>query len=144
MSPRDRPPTGDRPVGRAAAYQSRSGTAGQSTVELALVLPVLAIAALAVVQVARVAADRVAIEHAAGAAARQAAVTPDPSAVVAHTARAAPDLDPARLVVELGPERVRGSLVEVRVRYRSPTDVPLVGRLVGDVELVTTAVVRIE
>ena len=30
------------------------------------------------------------------------------------------------------------------VRYRSPTDVPLVGRLVGDVTLRATAVMRPE
>ncbi len=107
-------------------------------------LPVLAIAALGVVQVARVAGDRVTIEHAARAAARQAAITPDPGTVAAHTVAASPDLDPARLTVELGAERSRGSLVAVRVRYRSPTDVAIVGRLVGDVELSTTAVVRIE
>ncbi len=109
-----------------------------------MILPVLVVAVLAVVQVARVAADRVAVEHTAREAARRAALDPDPARVRAHAARASPDLDPTRLVIELGPERGRGQLVGVRVRYRSPTAVPLVGRLVGDVELTTSVVVQLE
>ena len=116
----------------------------QSTAELALVLPVLVLGALLVAQVARVAADHLVLHHAVREAARRAALEPDPGPVAAAAARAAPGLDPTRLTVALGPERARGELVEVRLAYRSPTRVPVVGRLVGDVELSTVAVVRIE
>jgi hypothetical protein len=37
-----------------------------------------------------------------------------------------------------------GSRVEVQVRYRSATDLPLVGPLVGDVELSGSASMRVE
>ena len=109
-----------------------------------MALPLLVIGALAVVQVARVAADQVAVHHAAREAARHAALMPERSAVTDRAIRAAPDLDPARLRVMLGPERERGSLLRVRVVYRSPTTVPLVGRLIGDVEVEASAVVRLE
>jgi hypothetical protein len=108
------------------------------------VLPVLVLGALLVVQVARVAADHLAVHHALREAARRAAVEPDRGAVTAAAVGAAPGLDPTRLTVELGPERARGDLVSVRVGYRSPTGVPVVGRLVGDIDLAATAVVRIE
>lgn len=109
-----------------------------------MVLPILAIAVLVVIQVARVASDQIVLHHAAREAARQASFAPDPAVLTERAARSAPDLEPSRLRVDLGPQRSRGSLVEVRVVYRSPTDVPLVGRLIGDVELNATAVVRLE
>lgn len=117
---------------------------GQSTVELVAVLPILVLGVLIVAQVARVAGDHVALHHATREAARQAALGPDPE-MVAEAARAAsPNLSAERVQVELGPERQRGQLIEIRVTYRSPTDVVLIGRLVGDVELSATAVVVIE
>ncbi len=125
--------------------RSRLGAAaGQSTVELALVLPLLAIGLLAVIQVARVAGDQVATHHAVREAARVAAVDPDPVALTARVVEAAPQLEPDRLQVQLGPERTRGQLVRVEVRYRSPTEVPIVGRFVDDVQIRATAVVRLE
>ena len=51
---------------------------GQATVELALALPLVCLLLLAVLQVAVVARDRLAVEHAARAAARAAAVSADP------------------------------------------------------------------
>ena len=101
---------------------------GQATVELALLLPLLALVTLAVVQVGLVARDRVALTHVAREAARAAVVDPSPGRVRAAAVRAS-SLDPRRLRVV-----VRGDVdVTVEVTYRSPTDVPLIGRLVGDV-----------
>jgi len=101
---------------------------GQATVELALLLPLLALVTLAVVQVGAVARDRVALTHVAREAARAAVVDPSPAAVRAAAVRAS-SLDPARLRVVLR----GGDEVTVVVTYRSATDVPLIGRLVGDV-----------
>ncbi len=134
-------------AGAASAGSGRSrsaSAAGQSTVELALVLPLLAIGLLAVIQVARVAGDQVASHHAVREAARMAAVDPDPVALTARVVEATPQLEPDRLLVELGPERTRGQLVQVVVRYRSPTEADIVGRFVDDVEIRATAVVRLE
>ncbi len=129
---------------RSTGRSPLASAAGQSTVELALVLPLLAIGLLAVIQVARVAGDQVASHHAVREAARAAAVDPDPVTLTATVAEAVPQLEADRLTVELGPQRARGQLLEVVVRYRSPTEVPIVGRFVDDVELRATAVVRLE
>ena len=120
-----------------------AGEGGQSTVELALALPLVALSMLLVVQIGLVVRDDVLVNHAAREAARAAAVSRDPAAA-ARAGRAAGPLDPGRLHVEVdrpgSPERS----VRVRVRYRSPTDVPLVGLLLPDLDLSATAVMADE
>jgi hypothetical protein len=116
---------------------------GQAAVELALVLPLVVAMALAVVQVALVARDQILVTHAAREGAREAAVEAD-AALVRDAVLAGSRLDAARLTVEVGPRGAPGGRVEVAVRYRSPTDVPLVGPLVGDVTLGDRAIMRVE
>ena len=104
--------------------------AGQAAVELALALPVVVALTLGLVQVLAVAADQLAVELAAREGARAAAVAADPSAAAADAASAAVPLDP------LGVSAVTGAgRVTVTVTYTSRTDVPLIGGLIGDVEL---------
>jgi Flp pilus assembly protein TadG len=116
---------------------------GQATVELALCLPVLALLALVVLQVAVVVRDQVLVTHAAREAARQTAVTADLGAV-RQAAEASGHLDPDRLAVTVRDRGRPGSRATVEVRYRAPTALPIVGRLVGDVELRANAAIRIE
>lgn len=111
--------------------------------ELVLVLPVILGLLLAVAQIGVVAYDRVVLGHVARAAARAAAVDPDPVAV-ATAARAASALEPERLTVTLGPDRRPGDRLAVTVSYRAPTRVPVVGRLVPDPTLSLTITVRVE
>jgi Flp pilus assembly protein TadG len=120
--------------------RTRDGEKGQAAIELALCLPILALLLLALVQVAVVVRDQVAVVHAAREGARAAAVTGAGPADGVAAAREAVRLDPGRLDVDAA----RGEVVRVVVSYRSPTDVPLVGRLVGDVTLRATAVMRSE
>ena len=116
---------------------------GQASVELALALPLVAVLLLAIVQVGLVVRDQVLLTHAAREAARVAAVDPDEAAVVA-AARAGGGLDPARLSVDIGARGAAGSRVRVRLTYTEPTDVPLVGSFVGDLELHAEATMRVE
>ncbi len=118
----------------------RHSERGQAALELALCLPILALLLLALVQVAVVVRDQVAVVHAAREGARAAAVTGAGPADGVAAARTAARLEPGRLDVDAS----RGESVRVTVRYRSPTDIPLVGRLVGDVTLRATAVMRSE
>lgn len=118
----------------------RCGQAGQATVELALALPVVVLVLLAVVQVALVARSQILVVDAARAGARAAAVR---AGAAAGAARRTPGLDAARVdVAESGAGP--GGDVEVRVRYRAPTDVPLVGALVGEPTLTATVTMAVE
>lgn len=120
-----------------------TGEGGQSTVELALVLPLVALAALLVVQVGLVVRDVVLVNHAAREAARAAAVDADPDTAGRAAGRAGP-LAPDRLQVRVqrghGPDRS----VEVDLRYRSVTEVPLIGWLLPDVTVEAIAVMHDE
>jgi hypothetical protein len=116
---------------------------GQATVELALVLPVLVMLLMLVMQVGLVVRDQVMLIHAAREGARAAAVEDDPGA--ARTAAlAGARLDPDRLEVTTRGRAGPGSYVTVTLTYPSLTDLPLVGRLVGDIELEASATMRVE
>ncbi|MEL7209867.1 MAG: TadE/TadG family type IV pilus assembly protein [Actinomycetota bacterium] len=116
------------------------GDHGQATVELALVTPLLVLLLLTIVQVGVVTRDQVLVVHAARAGARAAAVEPE-SRVAVEAAHGAGQLDPARMSVDLV---ATAGEVRVTVRYRAPTNVPLVGSMVGEVELQASAVFRRE
>jgi hypothetical protein len=116
---------------------------GQASVELALLLPVVVLLLLAVLQVGLLARDVVLVTHAAREAARAAATDPDPTA--AHEAVAGSGgLRSDRVSVDVRGRREPGSRVSATVTYRAPTIVPLVGALVGDRTLVSTATMRVE
>jgi hypothetical protein len=121
----------------------RAGDDGQATVELVLVLPLLALLALSMLQVALVVRDQVLVTEAARAAAREAAVSSDVGAARRAAAGTA-HLGGEHLVVEVGPRGRPGSRVRVVVRYAAPTDVPLIGPLLGPVRLRAEAAMRVE
>lgn len=112
--------------------------------ELALVLPVLVLLTLVVVQVGLVARDHVTLHNAVRQAARRAAVDPSPEPVADAATGSSTALERNRMTVELRGGREPGDRLTVLVRYRSATDVPLVGALIADVPLQADAVVRVE
>jgi Flp pilus assembly protein TadG len=113
---------------------------GQATAELALLLPAILVALVLVLQVALVARDVVLVAHAAREAARAAAVQPT-AAVARAAATRSGGLDPDRLHVSVQPS---STTVRVSVTYRIPTDLPLVGQLVGDRTTRATVTMRRE
>lgn len=116
--------------------------AGQSTVELVLVLPVVVLSLLLVLQVALVARAQVLVVEAAREGARAAAVEGTAAAASAGAHRT-PGLRASALAVDASIGPVGGD-ARVTVRYRMPTDVPLVGPLLGDPVLTETVVMRVE
>lgn len=118
----------------------RSGHRGQATVELALVLPFVVLLLLALIQVGLVVRARVMVTHAAREGARVAAVGGS-DAEVRRAVGVAADLALHRLDVTVGRS---GDNAVVRVRYRDPTDVPIVGELVDTATLDAVAHMRIE
>ncbi len=116
---------------------------GQAAVELALVLPLVAILLLALVQVGLIVRDQILVIHAAREAAREAAVDAG-AGVPARAAAASSTLDDDRLTVESSDRGGPGSRVRIHVRYRAPTDVPLVGGVIPDFTLEASATMRVE
>ncbi len=119
------------------------GDGGQSAVELALVLPLVALVLLAVVQVGLLVRDQVLVVHAAREAARESAVEADPSAP-RRVALAGSGLEGDRLDVGVSGRGGPGTHVRVEVEYRAPTRVPLIGAALGDVTLHASATMRVE
>ncbi len=131
-------------LGRTGVRSREAGEEGQSTAELALLLPVLTLLTLVVVQIGLVARDFVLINHAVREAARHAAVDPDDGAALDAASAAVPGLDSARLDVALGGGRTTGEVLTVELRYESRTAVPVVGAFLRDISLHTSASVRVE
>ena len=129
-----------RPRRRSAG---RRPDRGQATVELALVLPLIAMLLLALVQAVIVARDQILVTHAAREAARAAAVDPDPGAA-RRAARDAGPLVAGRLDVAVHERGPVGGRVRVEVRYGEPARLPVVGRLLGDLTLRSEATMRVE
>jgi len=117
---------------------------GQGTVELALVLPVVVIAMLAVVQVGLIGRDQLLVWHAARESARAAAVEPDRQAARRAAVNATSGLEASRLDVSLSGGTAAGEFVTATVRYRSRTEVPIVGRFVDDVDMSADVTMRVE
>jgi Flp pilus assembly protein TadG len=114
---------------------------GQATVELALVLPLVCLLLLVLVQVGLVVHAHLVVVHAAREGARAAAVDPHPAAAHLAVVRGAPL---AVEQVQVSTSDAGGDMVTVEVRYRYSTDVPLVGALVGDIDLSARATMRKE
>ena len=132
-----------RAVDRAQQGRPPSRQRGQATVELSLILPVLALLALLVGQVGVVATDAVLVHHAAREAARAAAVEPE-IGVATAAARGAAGLVPERMTVSMSGGRSAGDSLHVTVQYSAPTQVPMVGRLIGAIDLSSTVTIRVE
>jgi TadE-like protein len=115
---------------------------GQAAVELALSLPLVALVLAAVVQVGLVVRDQVLVVHAAREVARELAVD-DKAEEPGHIAQTATGgaLAQGRLTVEVSEQ---GGRIRARVGYRAPIRVPLVRKLVPDVQIAANAEVRSE
>lgn len=122
---------------------TRARESGQATVEFALTLPLVLLFALIVLQAGMVAKDVLLVNHAAREAARAAAVEPT-TEVAAHAALAGASLQSERLDVSLTGGTSTGDAATATITYQSPTNVPIVGWLVGDVELQASVTMRVE
>lgn len=133
---------------RPAMAPPRSGRcgadeAGQATVELALVLPILALLLAALVEIGLLVADQGRLWHAAREAARVATVDPDTADI--REAAERPGLRPIELEVEPQPHlRRQGDPVTVALVHRPRARVPLFGVLLRQRALTAEATMRIE
>lgn len=121
----------------------RRPDAGQAVVELALTIPLLVLLLLAIVQVGLVIRDQILVVHASREAARAAAVDPDSSAP-RRAAERSSELDSKRIRLEISDRGAPGSTLRVTLRYSAPTEVPLIGALLPDVQLRAVTAIRVE
>jgi Flp pilus assembly protein TadG len=124
------------------AHRTNAGTrsdAGQATVELALVLPLLMTFLLAGVQAVVVVRAQLAVTHAAREAARAASVSASPNSAAASAAHAAVGIEDLAVSTTQ-----RNDRVSVTVRSVVPSDVPLVGALLDDITVTATATMMAE
>jgi Flp pilus assembly pilin Flp len=116
---------------------------GQTTVELALCLPIVALVLAAVVEIGLLVADQARVWHAAREAARVAAVDDD----VREMEYAAARSGLKHLQVTVEPDalhRRQGDPVTVSITYQPEGRVPMVGQLFERLELRGDASMRIE
>jgi Flp pilus assembly protein TadG len=106
---------------------------GQAAVEFAIALPLVVVLLLGIIQVVLVTRDQIALELAARDGARAASVAADPASAARRGAMAATTLQPLDVAA-----RVDAAYVSVTVGYTNPTSVPLIGAVIGDVELSAT------
>ncbi|MCU1369154.1 MAG: TadE-like protein [Ilumatobacteraceae bacterium] len=116
---------------------------GQATVELVLVLPVVVFALLLVIQIGLIARAQVLVVNAAREGARAAAVD-GPGAARDAVVRSPGIRDDRAAVTAATEPGETADLIRVTLRYQVPTDVPLVGPLVGDPTLTAAVVMRAE
>ncbi|MCA1840384.1 MAG: TadE/TadG family type IV pilus assembly protein [Actinomycetota bacterium] len=113
---------------------------GQSTVEFALVLPLVMMVLLGLMQGGLLLRDQMVLSSAARDAAREAAVTADQSRIIDAAHRSAPGMA-MTVAIDRGPKR--GDPVRVELGSR-PTVVPLVGAIVSGMKIKASAVMRVE
>lgn len=103
---------------------------GQAAVEFALTVPILVIALIGAIQVFVVLVDRIHLVHVTRDAARAASVADDPrSAAERVLDRSLPDRTVSVAV------DTRDDVVTVEIVLVNPTDVPIIGRFLPDVQL---------
>ncbi len=131
-----------RPMKLRVLWKDQSG---QSTVEFALVLPVLFLAFILFAQVALILHAKLAVAAAAREGARKGVETSNRKEVEEAARRAAVGLDRSRVSVKVEEEaRKRGSWVRVEVEYAAPMIFPLVKNLLPEVVVRDRSEMRIE
>ena len=116
---------------------------GQTTLELALCLPIVAVLLAGVVETGVVVSDQARLLHAAREAARVAIVDSDPAA--ARTAAGDAGLEPLHLSVSPGPRfRVPGDPLTVSLTYSPAARIPMIGSLFSGLQMHASATMRIE
>ncbi len=103
---------------------------GQAAVEFAIALPLVVMLLLGVIQVAVVVRDQIAVEFAAREGARAASVAASPATAAQSAATRATELTPIRVTTTATHDRV-----VVNVDFTTRSRLPLLGLVIGDVEV---------
>lgn len=123
----------------------KSGSEGQATVEMALVLPILIWLLVGMVDIARMSNAYLTIQHASREAVRLGVTGVSDTAVGDRARSSAVALDPAMLTVTITPRGAKstGSDITVAVRYRYKV-LALMGIIGSEVPLQASLTARVE
>lgn len=113
---------------------------GQASVEFALVLPLVLLVLLGLLQVGVFVLEKLQVTGAAREGAREAAVTGDRERIKRAAQRSAVGME-IDVSVDRGPERGDPAVVAVSAR---PTELPVMGGIVSNLELESSATMRVE
>ncbi len=127
--------------GPAGGRRADRDSGGQSTVELAVILPIVLLLLLATVQAAVLVRDRMLLVNAARAAGRAVIVSPRVESARDALQAQGPAVDKAQIT--LGGRMSSGELATVTLRMPA-TRVPIVGRVVSGIVLEESLTVRVE
>ena len=116
----------------------RDPESGQSTVEFALVLPLVAVLALGLVQIGVSVRNQMVVELAAREGARAASVAADATSAATRAASRTTTL-PVTVTAQ-----VEGDTVIVQVEFVAQVRIPLLGRFIGPLTHSATAVMTLE
>ncbi|MGI8427139.1 MAG: TadE family type IV pilus minor pilin [Actinomycetota bacterium] len=117
-----------------------SSERGQASVEFALVLPLVLLVLLGLLQVGVFMLEKLQVSGAAREGAREAAVTADEDRIEQAAKRAAPGMA-ISVEVDRGPKRGDPAVVAVSAE---PTELPLMGEVVTNLPLKSSATMRVE
>lgn len=120
----------------------KKGSGGQSTVELALLLPVILFILFGIAEFGRAFNAYITLENAAREGARLGVTGASDAEILDRVKAVAVTLDEARLTVQITPAegaRQRGETITVRTTYDFPLVVPLIGQILQGQPLILEA-----
>lgn len=123
---------------QGARWRPHRADDGQASVEFALTLPIVLIIVMGVLQVGIAIRNELAMELAAREGARAAAVSANPSRAATAAATRAVALPISVSTIE------RGGSVTVTVTYTDPTNVAIIGHLIGPTTHSASATMAVE
>lgn len=116
------------------------GESGQASIEFALVLPLVLLVLLGLLQVGVFVVEKLQVTGAAREGAREAAVTADRRRIEQAAARSAPGME-IQVEVDRGTSRGDPAVVAVSAQ---PTQLPVMGGIVANLNLRSSATMRVE
>ena len=120
-------------------FKNRCDENGQSTVEVALLIPLLAIFLMLVIQVGLVARQYILVANASRAGAREASVNKNTSEAVSQAKRSVPNAQ-----VQINRPSSPGEYLTVKVSDTVKSSLPIIGVLFPDITVTGETTMRVE
>lgn len=121
---------------------------GQTLVETALILPILLMLLFGITDFGRILHVYLTLDHAGREGARGATVGSEDDVILLQINNATAGLDENKLQIAITPQgkvnRASGSEVAIKLTYPVDFLTPIIGQVIGSIELENTTVMRVE